>query len=215
MSTYPREYSAHWEKPEWIYDQVLKIEKRIKSDEMVKLKEKSVALFQQRMAKEHEEMFIHYTKIFFRVINGCLTKTLLLMLLKQRQKMDNGEVSYDEGNHEVIGASFNMMLKSLPEEMREKVANTYTDLVQEEREETKKAIREKLAEMGVNVPSQEKEKEEMTTETSTSDETAQVAHDAMQRVREMSEAIHRAPQRIEVVDVGPSKLDQDLEKLQK
>jgi len=57
-----------------------------------------MARFQQKMAVEFTELFQHYTKIFFRAITGTLNKQLFLMLLKNRQKMDNGEISFSEGN---------------------------------------------------------------------------------------------------------------------
>jgi hypothetical protein len=176
-----KQYAGHWEKPEWIYDQILKIEKRIDEPEMLALKERSAAMFQQKMASEHAEFFQHYTKIFFRAINKCLNKQLLLMALKQRKKIDTGEVSFQEGNQEAIGAAFNLMLRKLPEDLREKVANTYTDLVEEERREQEAAIREKLAELngdGVDA------------NTAPTD----------QQVKETIRELHTAPQRVEEVD---------------
>lgn len=180
-----KEYAGHWEKPEWIYDQVLKIEKRIDEPDMIALKQRSAAAFQQRMAQEHSEFFQHYTKIFFRAINKCLNKQLLLMGLKQRKKMDTGEVTFQEGNQEAIGAAFNLMLRKLPEDLREKVANTYTDLVAEEREEEQAAIRAKLEEL--------QEKEKATAEDSESVVTEE-------QVAEVARNVHRAPQRIEEVE---------------
>lgn len=85
---------------------------------MVALKAKSTAAFQQKMAQEFPEFFQHYTKIFFRAINGKLNGPLFLMLLKQRQKMDKGEVAWEEGNHEVIAASFKLLLRKLPEKLQ-------------------------------------------------------------------------------------------------
>jgi len=174
-----RQYAAHWEKPEWIYDQILKVEKRIDEPEIIALKERSMALFQQKMSQEFPEFFQHYTKIFFRAINKCLSKQLVLMLLKQRKAMDDGTVSWTEGNNEVIGASFNLMLRNLPEDLKEKVANTYSDLVQEEQQEMKEAIKEKLGEMGALDPE------------AVSDD----------KVEEMIDIIQRAPQRIEEVEM--------------
>ena len=72
-------YAGHWERPEWIYDQVRKAEVLVKTPEMVALKERSLPLFQQHMAKQFPEFFQHYTKIFFRVINGKLNGQLFLM----------------------------------------------------------------------------------------------------------------------------------------
>uniref|UniRef100_A0A6C0BPA6 Uncharacterized protein n=1 Tax=viral metagenome TaxID=1070528 RepID=A0A6C0BPA6_9ZZZZ len=156
-----RQYAGHWEKPEWIYDQILKVEKRIDEPEIVALKERSVALFQQKMAQEFPDFFQHYTKIFFRAINKQLSKQLVLMLLKQRKAMDDGTVSWTEGNNEVIGASFNLMLRNLPDDLKQKVANTYSDLVQEEQVEMKEAIKQKLAEMGAPAPNSDQQVEEL------------------------------------------------------
>lgn len=133
-TVYPREYAAHWEKPEWIYDQILKVEKRMAEPEIVQVRGRSMALYQQKMAGEFTEFFQHYTKIFFRVITGTLSKQLVLMLLKKRKQIDNGETSFTEGNNEVIAASFNLMLRKLPEDLRDKVANTFTDLVKEDKQ---------------------------------------------------------------------------------
>lgn len=181
---YARTYSDHWEKPEWIYDQVLKVEKRIDQPDMVALKEKSAALFQQRMAQEFPQFFQHYTKIFFRCINKTLTKQLFLMLLKQRQAMDNGTVSWDEGNHEVIGASFNLMLSGIADaELRDKIAHTYADLVTEEREEIRAAVQAKLDELNAA---------KGTGGTVHRDE--RNASDVMREVEKLTETFQRAPQ---------------------
>ena len=120
-----RNYAGHWERPDWMYDQVRKIELLIKTPELIALKERSLPLFQQHLAKEFSEFFQHYTKIFFRVIHGKLNGPLFLMLLKQRQKMDNGEIAWDEGNQEVIGASFNLLLRKLPQDMQDKIKEAY------------------------------------------------------------------------------------------
>lgn len=139
-----RTYGAHWEKPEWIYDQALKVEKRIQEPDMLALKAKSAALFQQSMAKEFPEFFSHYTKIFFRAINGQINGPAFLMLLKQRQKMDRGEISWVDGNNEVIGAAFSLLCRQFPEDLKEKVMATYRDLVDEEKEELRTKVEEIL-----------------------------------------------------------------------
>lgn len=154
MAGRPRDYAAHWEKPEWIYDQSLKVEKRREEPDMVALRERSMALYQQSMAKQFPEFFSHYTKIFFRAINGQLNGPAFLMLLKQRQKMDRGEISWVEGNQEVIGASFNLLCRDMPEDLRDKVLNTYKELVEEEREEMRQKVEEILAADGA--PAEEK-----------------------------------------------------------
>jgi hypothetical protein len=186
MQVMEKQYAGHWEKPEWIYDQILKIEKRIDEPEMIALKQFSAARFQQKMASEFSEFFNHYTKIFFRAINKCLNKQLLLMALKQRKKIDTGEVSFQEGNQEAIGAAFNLMLRQLPEDLREKVANTYTDLVKEEREEQQAAIREKLTEMGHVEPVND------------TTDTIDVVTD--EQVNEAARELHTAPQRVEEIE---------------
>lgn len=164
MTDRSRQYGAHWEKPEWIYDQVLKIGKTIAQPDMIALKTKSVALFQQSMARQYAEFFSHYTKLFFRAINGSLNGPLLLMLLKQRKKMDNGEISWIDGNQEVIGASFNLLCRNFPEDLKEKVTTTYRELVEEEREEMRKKLEElEIAESELVAPPQRIEVEDNTT----------------------------------------------------
>ena len=184
-----RNYAGHWEKPEWLYDQAQKVDARIKSPEIIALRTRSMPLFQQQMAKEFPEFFQHYTKIFFRAIHGKLNGPLFLMLLKQRQKMDNGEVTWDEGNHEVIGASFNLLLRKLPQEMQDKVMNTYKDLVDEEKADVRKAVQELL----------KKENADPTTLATTT--TSQVDEETLKKVEQVVDSARRPPpQRIEVVD---------------
>lgn len=144
-------YAAYWERPDWVYDQVQKVEDELKSPHMMALKSRSMALFQQAMAAKFPEFFQHYTKIFFRAINGKLNKPLLLMLLKQRDKMDKGEIAWQEGNQEVIGASFNLLLRKLPEDTQQKILDTYKDLVDEEKEEFHQAVKESIEKQGGNV----------------------------------------------------------------
>ncbi len=146
-------YAGYWEKPEWIYDQVQKIDKYVKTPEMISLKARSLALFQQHVAGRFPEMFNHYTKIFFRAINQQLNGPMFLMLLKQKSKMDSGEVPWHEGNQEVISGAFQLLMRKLPEDLQEKVMKTYKDLVEEEKEEMREAIRLKLAEQGEVVKS--------------------------------------------------------------
>lgn len=141
-------YAAYWERPDWIYDQVQKVGEEMKTPQMVALKSRSMALFQQGLAAKFPDFFNHYPKIFFRTINGKLTKPLLLMLLKQRDKMDKGEIPWQEGNQEVIGASFNLLLRKLPEDMQKKILDTYKDLVDEEKEEVHEAVKEALEKQG-------------------------------------------------------------------
>lgn len=172
-----RTYAGHWEKPEWIYDQVLKIEAMMKTPELMALKARSMALYQQHLAKNFSEFFNHYTKIFFRVVSGKLNGPMLLMCLKQRQKMDNGDISWVDGNQEVIGASLNLLIRKLPKELQEKVLNTYKDLVDEERAEMKSAIEEVL------------KKNECATDESISAD----------KLEEVLSSLVQAPQRIEVV----------------
>jgi hypothetical protein len=141
-------YGGYWERPEWIYNEVQKIDKYVKTPEMVALKARSVALFSQHVAGRFPDMFNHYTKIFFRAMNQNLNGPMFLMLLKQKSKIDRGEVPYMEGNQEVIGGAFQLLMRKLPEDLQEKVLKTYNELVDEEKQEMREAIRQKLEEQG-------------------------------------------------------------------
>lgn len=153
-------YSSHVERPEWIYQQVVLIEEYIKRPDVVALKQRSEAEFVQRAAKQFPDFFNHYTKMFFRTVHGRLNKPALLMLLKQRKRMDTGEIAWVDGNQEVIGATFKLLLRKLSPELQESIMSTYKDLVDEEKEELRTAIESKLRETGVSEV-QEREVEEI------------------------------------------------------
>lgn len=135
----------HTKRPEWIYDQILKIEKRSAEPAMIRLKEEKKAVYFQTLGREFSEFMDNYPKLFFRSADGCLNKTMTLMALKEMHKVQTGEKTFEESNHEAIGAAFNLMLRNLPEDLRNKVANTYTDLMETEKAETKQIIMEKIA----------------------------------------------------------------------
>lgn len=142
------QYASYVERPEWIYDQALKIGEYVKTPDMVALKARSEAEVVQRAAKQFPEFYTHYTKTFFRIVYGRLNGPAFLMLLKQRKRMDEGKIAWVDGNQEVIGASFQLLLRKLSPELQASIMSTYKDLVDEEKEELRAAIEQKLRDQG-------------------------------------------------------------------
>lgn len=142
----PRTYQAHWERPEWIYHQVLEVKKVAEQPKMQELRKERRGAYLQKMGQQFQEFFDHYPKIFMRVCEGTLNEQMLLMLLKKRKEIDEGRDGFSRANDEVIGSAFSLLSSKLPEELKQKVMNTYKDLVDEKNELQKKAIEEYLNE---------------------------------------------------------------------
>lgn len=190
--------AEYWERPDWIYAQAQRIDVMIKTPEMIALRERSMPLFQQHMAKQFPEFFNHYTKIFFRAILGKLNGPLFLMLLKQRQKMDTGEIAWEEGNQEVIGASFNLLVRKLPQEMQDKILATYKDLVEEEKAEMRAAVEQVLKKD--TPPPTSPGGQDVSSNMADTNEPVKATEVEVNKVQEVMDSLLRAPQKIEVVE---------------
>lgn len=147
----PRTYQAHWERPEWIYHQVLEVKKVAEQPKMQELRKERRAVYLQKMGQQFQEFFDHYPKIFMRVCEGTLNEQMLLMLLKKRKEIDEGKDGFSRANDEVIGSAFSLLSSKLPQDLKEKVMNTYKDLVEEKNELQKKAIDEYMKEQNISL----------------------------------------------------------------
>jgi hypothetical protein len=142
----PVTYTAHWQKPEWIYHQVLEVKKMAELPDMKELRQQKRAVYLQKMGQSFKEFFDHYPKIFMRACEGTLNDQMLLMLLKKKKNIDEGREGFNKANDEVIGSAFSLMARKLPEDLRGKIMNTYKDLVEEKNAMERKAIEEYLEE---------------------------------------------------------------------
>ena len=110
------------------------------------------------------------------------------------------------------------MLRGLSPDLRDKIVNTYSDLVKEEREETQKAIAEKFPDLvAAHAAQAEKDAKAReikgeTTETKGKPEMPS-ATETMRRAQEIADTLQRAPQRVQVIDAESSALDKDAAKL--
>jgi hypothetical protein len=109
---------------------------------MQNLREKGLAYMQTKLAQKHQIFYNKFTHIFLRVTTKTLTKPMLVTLLKQRKRMDDGEISFRDGNTEVIAAATNLMTKDLPEKLKADVLSTYEKLVEEQAKDEEAGLKE-------------------------------------------------------------------------
>ena len=141
-----------WERVEWQYAKVLDIETAMREPAMIELRKTSNARYQQKMAARFPIFFEHYTRIFMKLVNGKLNKQLYLLCLKQKARIDSGEIDFEKGNREIIDDQVNRLLKKLPDELHGKIQKTYNNLKEEDVERRKKEEQEALDIMSTGQP---------------------------------------------------------------
>jgi hypothetical protein len=142
-----RQYNEAWERPEWIYAQVLDCEKYMETPEIKELFDGGLATRKQyydAMKKKFPVFYKRYEKIFMRCVEKRLTKRLLAMLLVERKKIDTGEKSFVEANREVIDASTQLAVRSFPEKLKEDVLQTYKELADQHDANIKEGIKQAI-----------------------------------------------------------------------
>lgn len=138
-------FRNQWERADWIYSQIGDMEKVMQEPEMAALRAIGpLAVYQNAMARRFKRFWNQYPKMFLNCINGKLNKPLLLMCLKQKHRIDTGEVSFQQGQKEVMHDEMSLLLRKMKPELRDSVMKKYEELAKEQDELIKKDIEEAL-----------------------------------------------------------------------